>query len=241
MKVNAVHACVLSIHAKHTGTWINTTLPCTPLNKQKSITITIKPYCMRIPLFLVLIATSVSIALTMSCTNSSGKEPQKPTALSNDSLIKRGAYLVLAGGCDDCHSPKIMTPTGPAIDTSLRLSGFPSNRPIPAFDSNIVKKEIILLAIDGTAAAGPWGLSFAANLTSDATGAGSWPVENFINALRHGKFKGHENGRPLLPPMPWQNIGQLTDEDLTAIHAFLHSIKPVENVPPAPRQFADLK
>lgn len=94
---------------------------------------------------------------------------------------------------------------------------------------------------DLTAAAGPWGVSFAANITSDATGAGSWQEENFILALRKGKFKGLEGSRNLLPPMPWQNFSQMTDDDLKAIYTFLQSTKPVNNVVPAPMQFADLK
>ncbi|MEK6756185.1 MAG: hypothetical protein AABZ02_08550, partial [Bacteroidota bacterium] len=34
------------------------------------------------------------------------------------SLVERGKYLVMAGGCDDCHSPKIFTPAGPIPDTT---------------------------------------------------------------------------------------------------------------------------
>jgi hypothetical protein len=34
--------------------------------------------------------------------------------------------------------------------------------------------------------------------------------------------------------MPWPSYGQLNDEDLSAIFAFLKSTKPVRNVVPAP-------
>ena len=34
---------------------------------------------------------------------------------------------------------------------------------------------------------------------------------------------------PLLPPMPWQNVAQMTDEDIKAVYAYLKSIKPVVN------------
>jgi hypothetical protein len=35
--------------------------------------------------------------------------------------------------------------------------------------------------------------------------------------------------------MPWQNIGQLTDDDLRAILYCLPTLKPVHNAVPAPR------
>jgi hypothetical protein len=34
--------------------------------------------------------------------------------------------------------------------------------------------------------------------------------------------------------MPWYDIGQLTDEDLHAIFAYLRTVKPVQNPVPAP-------
>jgi len=86
---------------------------------------------------------------------------------------------------------------------------------------------------DLTAAAGPWGVSFAANITSDQSGIGNWTEEGFIRAMREGKFKGIEGSRMLLPPMPWENFAKLTDEDIRAIYAYLKTTKPVYNVVPA--------
>jgi hypothetical protein len=34
--------------------------------------------------------------------------------------------------------------------------------------------------------------------------------------------------------MPWQTIGQMTDDDLKAMFAYLKSIKPIHNVIPVP-------
>lgn len=147
--------------------------------------------------------------------------------------IERGKYLVEAIGCDDCHSPKKMGPKGPELEMERRLSGYPADRPI-AMDSEAVKKGWILLNGDLTQSIGPWGVSFSANLTPDVTGIGSWSEAQFINTLRKGKSKGLDNGRPLLPPMPWQAFGKLSDDDLAAIYAFLQSIKPVNNVVPLP-------
>jgi hypothetical protein len=41
-----------------------------------------------------------------------------------------------------------------------------------------------------------------------------------------------DEGRPLLPPMPWFNYTNIKDEDLKAIFAYLKSTKPVRNVVP---------
>lgn len=45
--------------------------------------------------------------------------------------------------------------------------------------------------------------------------------------MRNGQHLGA--GRPILPPMPWQNLGALTDEDPKAIFAYLKSTKPIKN------------
>ena len=61
-----------------------------------------------------------------------------------------------------------------------------------------------------TAWVGPWGISYAANLTPDkATGIGTLTEEMFIKTLREGKYMGV--GRPLLPPMPWEVLAKKTD------------------------------
>lgn len=161
---------------------------------------------------------------------------------ANDSakLVERGGYLVMIGGCNDCHSPKRMGLHGPEIVPETMLSGYPAGRPVAKFDTALAKNGIAQFNEDMTATAGPWGVSFAGNLTSDKTGAGSWPLENFKTALRHGKFKGVETGRSLLPPMPWFNYAKMTDADIEAVHAYLKSTKPVNNVPPAPKQFTEL-
>ena len=56
--------------------------------------------------------------------------------------------------------------------------------------------------------------------------------EQFIEALRTGRHLGH--GRPILPPMPWPVYGQMTDEDLSAIYAYLKQIPPIRNAVPDP-------
>jgi mono/diheme cytochrome c family protein len=154
--------------------------------------------------------------------------------------VKRGNYLVSSIGCDDCHSPKTMGPQGPQLDMEHRLSGYPAERPIAKVDAAALKSGWMLFSGDLTSAVGPWGMSFAANITSDSTGIGNWTEAQFIKAMREGKTKGLDGSRPILPPMPWPNFKNLTDEDLRAMFAYLKSTKPVRNVVPEPRPLASL-
>ncbi|MGM9507887.1 c-type cytochrome [Larkinella sp. GY13] len=158
--------------------------------------------------------------------------PKKPT---QGELVKRGEYLVTIMGCADCHAPKKMTPRGPAPDPDRFLSGYNSAQPLGSYDKNLVKSgQWVLFNGQNTAFIGPWGVSFAANLTPDATGIGNWSEEQFNKAMRQGKFKGLDSGRPLLPPMPWPNYAGMTDADMKAVFAYLKSLKPVSNAVPAP-------
>ncbi|SEL85059.1 diheme cytochrome c-553 [Parapedobacter koreensis] len=174
----------------------------------------------------------------VSC-NTETKEEQASVGASVEvdsvELVKRGGYLVTVGGCNDCHSPKVMTAHGPAPDTSRLLSGYDPSRPFVGFDkATALSGTMVVFNIESTAAAGPWGISYAANLTPDDTGIGSWTFEQFRRAMKEGKWKGLEDSRPLLPPMPWPNFKDVGDEDLAAIFAYLKSIKPVNNPIPAP-------
>lgn len=179
-------------------------------------------------------------AVFIACSDNTAKEKtDKP--LDQAGLVKRGDYLVNAIGCDDCHSPKKMGPNGPEIIEELRFSGYPGDRPVEKPDTNTLKKGWSLFGSDFTSTAGMWGMSFAANLTSDETGIGNWKEEQFIKAIREGKFKGLEGSRNLLPPMPWFVYKNLTDEDLRSIFAYLKTTKPVKNQVPAPLSWKDLQ
>lgn len=183
------------------------------------------------------VLTSIFLILFISsCSNSSQQtnSSDSGTALSGEELIKRGEYLVTTMGCNDCHSPKKMGPNGPEIIPELLLSGYPAERPIMKFDTTWTNKGFSIFYPDLTASAGPWGVSFAGNLTPDVTGIGTWTEEQFKKAITEGKFKGLDGSRMLLPPMPWTNLTVLKDPDIKAIFAYLKSIPPVHNVVPAP-------
>lgn len=148
---------------------------------------------------------------------------------TGNSRIERGKYLVSIGGCNDCHTPFKMTAKGPEPDMDRMLSGHPEQFKLPPAP----KAEgpwIWSGAATNTAFAGPWGVTYAANLTPDKnTGTGIWSEEMFISALRTGKHWGQASARPILPPMPWQGYAKMTDEDLKSVWAYLRSIPPITN------------
>lgn len=172
------------------------------------------------------------ILLLTGCRNSSKTAIAENTELSVTQLIEKGNYFVTIMGCNDCHSPKELGPQGPEVVPDLMLSGYPALRPFKKVDPELIKKGWILFDADLTAAAGPWGVSFAANLTSDQTGIGNWTEENFRRALKEGRYKGLEASRMLLPPMPWANFTGISNDDIKAIFQYLKSTKPVSNVVP---------
>ena len=105
-----------------------------------------------------------------------------PADSSPEQTIQRGEYLVKIMGCNDCHSPKQMGPNGPEINPELMLSGYPADRPVLEFKDSMIRKGFAMFYPDLTAAAGPWGISFAGNLTPDETGIGNWSEEQFIKS-----------------------------------------------------------
>ena len=118
--------------------------------------------------------------------------------------VQRGEYLAIISGCHDCHTPGGLWG---APDFTRALSG-----------SEVGWQ-------------GPWGVTYAKNLTPDAaTGLGTWTEDEIIRALQSGVRK---NGAPVGPPMPWPNYARYTREDVTALVAYLKSLPPVAHQVPA--------
>ncbi len=160
-----------------------------------------------------------------------GEITQAP--LSKSDLISRGAYLVTIIGCDHCHSPKVMTLAGPVADRDRWLMGYPAGDPLPPINPREIEPgKWILLNGDLTAAVGPWGVTFAGNLTPHQTGLGNWTYENFKRAMTEGRYKGLEVSRLLLPTMPWESYALLKEEDLQALFEYLNTIQPIDNLVP---------
>lgn len=155
--------------------------------------------------------------------------------MNEKEYVLRGQYLTTVGGCNDCHTPKTFTEKGMELDTSRLLSGHPEGSPLPEIDPRALQPGYWTL-FNGhlTAAVGPWGLTYARNLTPHETGIKGWKEEFFIKSLRTGKHMGIEAGRPIMPPMPWFNLADADEKDLKAIFRYLQSLKPVKNYVPEP-------
>lgn len=161
----------------------------------------------------------------------SGLASAAPPASKPD--VQRGAYLVKIMGCNDCHTPMKMGPKGPETDMSRMLTGHPADVKMPP-PPDLGKGPWVWAGSDTmTAYTGPWGVSYAINLTPDTeTGIGNWTEKTFIEAMRTGRHLG--KGRPILPPMPWFDLREAKDKDLKAIFAYLRSLPPVKNAVPQP-------
>jgi mono/diheme cytochrome c family protein len=160
---------------------------------------------------LVAIAAGLAVAGLTSCgTNpraggEAAKPATAPAAMTHEQLVERGTYLVKTSGvCKDCHTPGGMYG---APDASRQLAG----------------SEL--------GWTGPWGTSYASNLTPDPeTGIGSWSEEDIVKAIQKGV---KPDGTPVLPPMPWPNLAGLNFNDAHAIAAYLKTIPPVKHKVPA--------
>ena len=162
----------------------------------------------RIPA-IALVALTVAIAAATVARDAKTVAPASKTkaapaaAKPTAAVIERGKKLATFGGCVDCHTPGSLYG---APDFTRQLSG----------------SEL--------GWSGPWGTSYARNLTPDLeTGLGYYKENEIILALKSGK---RLDGKPMLPPMPWQNIAALSDADMHALVAYLQSLPPVAHQVP---------
>ena len=78
----------------------------------------------------------------------------------------------------------------------------------------------------------PFGTIYSPNLTPDReTGLGAWSDEEFSRALRYGVRR---DGARYYPAFPYPNFTKMVRDDLLAIRAYLATLTPVPNSPPAP-------
>ena len=196
---------------------------------------------MRVCLSRVAVLSLIPVAVAVAIAGCNSAPPvqapstsEVPAAAPAVSQIERGHKLIIGGGCHDCHTPKKMGPNGPEADMDRMLSGHPESEGVPQ-PFKPIKGNPYVIHINGhlTAWSGDWGVSFAANLTPDMnTGLGIWTEDMFVAALKQGKHMG--KSRPILPPMPWNWYGQLPEDDLKAMFAYLKSIKAIQNRVPVP-------
>jgi mono/diheme cytochrome c family protein len=135
--------------------------------------------------------------------------PQNPThdlVRDTTNLENWGKYLVTAGSCTDCHTPKEKGANIPGME-------FAGGMEFPMIDGSIAR---------------------TANITPDPkTGLGDWDEDFFLTRFKtyadssfipetvpHGKFN---------TSMPWMQFSQLSDAEIKAIYAYLRTVNPVEN------------
>ncbi|MCA1580853.1 MAG: diheme cytochrome c-553 [Acidobacteria bacterium] len=153
--------------------------------------------------------------------------PAAAASAPSGGAAARGKYLVNIMSCNDCHTPFKMGPAGPEPDMTRMLSGHPAGMTLPPPPAP-VGPWIWSGSGTNTAFAGPWGVTYSANLTPDQnTGLGIWTEDMFVKAMRTGKHMG--TSRPIQPPMPWPWVGKATDADLKAIFAYLKSVPAISN------------
>jgi mono/diheme cytochrome c family protein len=178
---------------------------------------------------LVAAACAAALTTTVAAEGPALAPQASPTAAEP---AKRGEYIAKSFGCHDCHTPHRMGDSGPEPDWSRALSGHPQDLKMPAPPA-LASPWVSAAGETMTAWAGPWGVSFTANLTPDPeTGLGSWTEQQFVDTIRSGRHLGR--GRQILPPMPWAAIRNMTDDDLKAVFAYLRSIPPNKNKVPDP-------
>lgn len=153
---------------------------------------------------LCLLAAVIGIA---ACTSRKSGTDAKTPAVPAMTQLQRGEYLATISGCGDCHTPGTFYG---APDFNRKLSG-----------SELGWQ-------------GPWGVTYASNLTPDLeTGIGTWTDAEIERALRSGVKK---DGTPIGPPMPWPSFAQITPDDMAALIAYMRSLPAVKhaNLGPLP-------
>lgn len=144
------------------------------------------------------------IALTLCAVALTGATYEgRQSASRHAKQIPRGRYLATICGCDDCHTPGAMFGA-------------------PGFDRRFAGSEL--------GWQGRWGVTYARNLTPDReTGIGTWSEADIVKAIRSGV---RPDGSTILPPMRWQNLSALSDEDAAALAAYLKSVPAVRHKVP---------
>jgi mono/diheme cytochrome c family protein len=109
--------------------------------------------------------------------------------------FEHGRYLIVAGGCNDCHTP-----------------GYP--------ESGGKTPQSEWLIGNAVGFQGPWGTSYPVNLRLT--------VQKMSEAQWLARVR-----QPMLPPMPWFNLREMTDADLIAMYRFIRTLGPAGTPAPA--------
>ncbi len=130
---------------------------------------------------------------------------QHQTRPSSSDELARGAYLINAASCVECHTK---------VDKGqiLKELAFSGGREFAFPDGSVVRST---------------------NITPDKTGIGNWTEEQFIQRFK--AYTDSTYATPTVAAgefntiMPWTMYSAMTKEDLAAIYKFLKTIKPLSN------------
>lgn len=126
-----------------------------------------------------------------------GPPVESVSAPKAGATVEYGAYL--AGPVAHCMECHTpMGPQGPMMDTAPGKGGFEFH--------------------------GLWGTSVASNLTSSADGIASYSDDELKKMITQGV---RPNGTPMLPPMPYEFLAKMTNDDLDAVILYLRSLPPL--------------
>lgn len=104
------------------------------------------------------------------------------------SAIDAGRYLIVQGGCNDCHTPNYPETGGNVPEADWLVGNIPYY--------------------------GPWGTSYPSNLRL------------YVQTMDEKAWIQMMKTRNGLPPMPWNNIHQMSEADLGAMYKFIKSLGP---------------
>ena len=117
-------------------------------------------------------------------------------APDNSRQIEHGRYLIMIGGCNDCHTPGFVQTAG-KVPESQWLIG------------------------DRLGWQGEWGTTYAPNLRLR------------LGAMDRAIWKAYARNLTTRPPMPYWAVNAMSDADLEALWAFVHSLGPAGEAAPA--------
>lgn len=136
----------------------------------------------------------ITASLLLAALSAVAAQPAAPA--SDPDRIRRGHYVALIGGCNDCHT-KGFAPSGGKVPESQWLTG------------------------SDLGFSGAWGTTYPGNLRTK------------IGAMDLATWKAYARALTTRPPMPYWALNEMSEADLEALWAFVHSLGASGDAAPA--------
>lgn len=125
------------------------------------------------------------------------------------------------------YGPAIKEVKAPAMNSKVKYGEYLANI-AHCMDCHTPRNDKGMLLHDklgagGMVFKGPWGVSVSRNLTPDASGLKDWSDAQIAKAIREGVDR---SGQPYKPPMGFDFYKTINDADMSALIAYLRSLKP---------------